>query len=84
MNSRRKPAPLLGSHMSTAGGVDKALERGASIGCSSIQIFLKNNMQWSGPPLKPDEIARNYVWLHNQQRSAWTFELDLRPWKENW
>jgi deoxyribonuclease-4 len=44
--------------MSTAGGVDKALERGASIGCSSIQIFLKNNMQWSGPPLKPDEIAR--------------------------
>lgn len=34
--------------------------------------------------LKPDEIARNYVWLHNQQRSAWTFELDLRPWKEAW
>jgi len=34
--------------------------------------------------LKPDEIARNYVWLHRQQRSAWTFELDLRPWKENW
>ena len=34
--------------------------------------------------LKPDEIARNYVWLHQQQRSAWTFELDLRPWKENW
>jgi NAD(P)-dependent dehydrogenase (short-subunit alcohol dehydrogenase family) len=34
--------------------------------------------------LKPDEIARNYVWLHKQQRSAWTFELDLRPWKENW
>ena len=34
--------------------------------------------------LKPDEIAKNYVWLHNQQRSAWTFELDLRPWKEAW
>ncbi|MFC5342599.1 SDR family NAD(P)-dependent oxidoreductase [Brevundimonas staleyi] len=34
--------------------------------------------------LKPDEIARNYVWLHNQQRSAWRFELDLRPWKETW
>lgn len=34
--------------------------------------------------LKPAEIARNYVWLHRQQRSAWTFELDLRPWKENW
>ena len=34
--------------------------------------------------LKPAEIAKNYVWLHNQQRSAWTFELDLRPWKETW
>ena len=34
--------------------------------------------------LKPDEIAKNYVWLHHQQRSAWTFELDLRPWKETW
>ena len=34
--------------------------------------------------LKPDEIARNYVWLHNQQRSAWTFEMDLRPFKVTW
>ena len=34
--------------------------------------------------LKPDEIAANYVWLHRQQRSAWTHELDLRPWKETW
>lgn len=34
--------------------------------------------------LKPDEIARNYVWLHRQGRSAWTHELDLRPWTETW
>lgn len=34
--------------------------------------------------LKPEEIARNYVWLHKQQRSAWTHELDLRPWAEAW
>jgi NAD(P)-dependent dehydrogenase (short-subunit alcohol dehydrogenase family) len=34
--------------------------------------------------LSPDEVAKNYVWLHNQQRSAWTHELDLRPWKEKW
>ena len=34
--------------------------------------------------LRPDEIARNYVWLHRQARSAWTFELDLRPWAEKW
>jgi NAD(P)-dependent dehydrogenase (short-subunit alcohol dehydrogenase family) len=34
--------------------------------------------------LAPDEIARNYVWLHRQKRSAWTFEMDLRPWSETW
>ena len=34
--------------------------------------------------MKPDEIARNYVWLWRQGRSAWTFELDLRPWTEAW
>ncbi len=34
--------------------------------------------------LDPREIARNYVWLHQQRRSAWTFELDLRPWTEPW
>ena len=37
-----------------------------------------------GEILDPDEIARNYVWLHNQGRSAWTFEIDLRPWTETW
>ncbi|MEN2989204.1 SDR family NAD(P)-dependent oxidoreductase [Tistrella sp. BH-R2-4] len=34
--------------------------------------------------LKPEDIARNYVWLHHQPRSAWTHELDLRPWSETW
>ena len=34
--------------------------------------------------LKPDEIAANYVWLHNQPRSAWTHEIDLRPHSEAW
>lgn len=34
--------------------------------------------------LNPDHIAQAYVMLHNQPRTAWTHELDLRPWKENW
>ena len=34
--------------------------------------------------LDPAEIARNYVWLHQQKRNAWTHELDLRPWREAW
>lgn len=34
--------------------------------------------------LKPEAIAANFVMLHNQQSSAWTHELDLRPWRETW
>ena len=32
--------------------------------------------------LDPDEIAEAYWALHCQRRSAWTHELDLRPFKE--
>src|SRR5512134_2815113 len=32
--------------------------------------------------LDPDAIADNYWLLHQQHRSAWTHELDLRPWIE--
>jgi NAD(P)-dependent dehydrogenase (short-subunit alcohol dehydrogenase family) len=34
--------------------------------------------------LDPEHIAENYWFLHSQPRDAWTFELDLRPWKERW
>jgi NAD(P)-dependent dehydrogenase (short-subunit alcohol dehydrogenase family) len=34
--------------------------------------------------LSPDAIADNYWNLHCQHRSAWTHELDLRPWMESW
>jgi NAD(P)-dependent dehydrogenase (short-subunit alcohol dehydrogenase family) len=33
--------------------------------------------------LSPDAIAAAYVMLHKQHRSAWTHELDLRPWTES-
>ena len=32
--------------------------------------------------LQPDAIAETYLQVYRQQRSAWTFEVDLRPWVE--
>ena len=33
--------------------------------------------------LEPDAIAANYLHVHRQHRSAWTWEVELRPWVEN-
>lgn len=43
--------------MSTAGGMAKAIERGESIGCTAIQVFVKGNTRWQFPPLKDDDVA---------------------------
>jgi deoxyribonuclease-4 len=48
---------LLGAHMSIAGGVHTAVERGESIGCTAIQMFVKNNNQWRGKPLTESEVS---------------------------
>lgn len=32
--------------------------------------------------LLPGEIAKNYLNLYRQHRSAWSWELELRPWVE--
>jgi NAD(P)-dependent dehydrogenase (short-subunit alcohol dehydrogenase family) len=34
--------------------------------------------------LNPDHIAENYWHIHKQPRTAWTFEMDLRPYMEKW
>ena len=32
--------------------------------------------------LSPDAIAESYLHVHRQHRSAWTWEIELRPWVE--
>lgn len=48
--------------------------------------FLPNLKDERGPDglLDPDAIAENYWTLFQQPRSAWTHELDVRPWVESW
>ncbi len=42
--------------MSIAGGPSKALERGHSIGCTAVQVFVKNNMQWFAKPFAEKDL----------------------------
>jgi deoxyribonuclease-4 len=56
----KKPADrniLLGAHMSIAGGVHCAVERAESIGCTTMQMFVKNNNQWRGKELTAEDIS---------------------------
>jgi deoxyribonuclease IV len=43
--------------MSTSGGAWRALQRGRSIRCDVVQVFVKNNMQWFGKPISPKDLA---------------------------
>jgi deoxyribonuclease IV len=48
---------LIGAHVSTAGGLDKAIERGSELGCESIQIFNQSPRMWRPTKYGPDDFA---------------------------
>lgn len=51
--------PLLGAHMSIAGGYHNALLAAEAHGCATVQLFTKNANQWQGKELT-DEEARTF------------------------
>jgi deoxyribonuclease-4 len=51
--------------MSIRGGVSMAIERARSIRCTTMQMFVKNNVQWFAKPLTPEEIR---AFLNHSQR----------------
>lgn len=50
--------PLFGAHMSIAGGYEKALLAAQKYRCDTVQLFTRNNNQWSARELTDDEVAR--------------------------
>ena len=48
----------IGAHMSTAGGVVRAVERAILHDCEALQIFAKNNARWSAKPIDPMDAHR--------------------------
>ena len=56
--------PLIGAHMSIAGGVSQALIRARDTGCECVQIFTKSSRQWASKPYPKEEIEafkRNFA-----------------------
>ncbi|HCR38551.1 MAG TPA: endonuclease [Synergistaceae bacterium] len=51
---------LIGTHVSVAGGLWKAVERGEALGCEAIQIFTKNQLQWRASPI-PEPAATRFM-----------------------
>jgi len=62
-----RPGNFIGAHMSIAGGLHRALERGHAVGCDVVQIFLKNQMQWKGKPLGEADVR---LWKQAQRATG--------------
>jgi NAD(P)-dependent dehydrogenase (short-subunit alcohol dehydrogenase family) len=62
------------AHVVIDGGIDTEFVRGLRPDFDALKA--------QDGVLSPDAIAASYVSLHKQPRSAWTHELDLRPWME--
>ena len=50
--------PILGAHMSAAGGCWRAVEIAKECGCDCVQLFSKNNNQWRAKELTDDDCAK--------------------------
>jgi len=62
------------AHVFIDGAIDTNFIRGAIANVDALRA--------DDAILSPDAVAANYVMLHKQPRTAWTHELDLRPWRE--
>ena len=71
--SQEIPLPLLGSHLSIAGGMHKAAEKAASLGMDTVQIFTHSPSQWAVKPVNPPEKA--------DSRSGGFFTKNNNQWK---
>ena len=65
------------AHVVIDGGIDTAFTR-------ERRGNAYDDIKAKGGILDPEHIAENYWNLHTQGRTAWTQELDLRPWVEKW
>jgi len=61
-----KDTMLIGTHLSIAGGLYKALELARSYRFQTCAMFLRNQRQWKSPPLTDEQVE-----LFRDARSRW-------------
>jgi deoxyribonuclease-4 len=49
---------FIGAHLSSSGGIDKAVERAVAIGADAVQVFVQSPRMWRPVNHKPENIAR--------------------------
>lgn len=57
-DTSREAGPILGAHISAAGGLHTAFDRAEDVGCDTMQIFTKNKGAWRAKPLEDEAIAQ--------------------------
>jgi deoxyribonuclease IV len=61
---------LIGAHVSPAGGVAKAVERGVDRGCHAIQIFNQNPRAWKPREYPPEEVEAFHAAMDGSEVEA--------------
>lgn len=63
--------PLIGAHMSVAGGLERAFERADALGCEAMQIFTRSQRQWQTRPVSLQEAESFYrAWQRSDVKSV--------------
>jgi len=78
-------APAKGAQRMLAQALARDLgPKGIHVFMTIIDGIIKPEDQSGDQFMEPDQIAETYWHLANQPRSTWSFETELRPFKENW
>jgi deoxyribonuclease-4 len=60
---------MFGSHLSIAGGLHNALIEAQRLRLDCVQVFTKNQRQWSAPPLSDEAVA---AWFEHRESTSIT------------
>lgn len=82
LNAEYGPSGIHVTHVIVDGMVDAPDTLGRILGSERFQALRESRGLEQDGLLVPDEVAETYFHLASQHRSAWTHELDLRPFSE--